>query len=115
MFEPFHKLPQGAIKRSGHTVFFAQVRDGPVHEVHFRSAPRKNVLQHAGFMFAERVSAFLHQGARITVQLDPERLGYRFTFGDQGIEQLARRSEPRRRAVVQERQRANRIRRSVED
>ncbi len=115
MFEPFHEFPQGAIERSRHAGLFAQVRDGAVHEVHFRLAPRKNVLQHAGFMFAERVRAFLHQGARITVQLDPQRLGYRFTFGDQGIEERASGSEPRRRAVVQERQRANRIRRSVED
>ena len=49
------------------------------------------------------------------MQVDPQRFGYRFTLCDQRVEQRASGSETRRRAVVQERQRANRIRRSVED
>ena len=115
MLEPLHKLPQGTVERSRHAGLFAQVRDCPVHEVHFGLASCKNVLQHAGIVFTGRVRTFLHQGARITMQLNPQRFGYRFTFCDLGVEQRAGRRESGRCAVVQEGQRANWIRRSIEN
>src|SRR5258705_1588519 len=82
MFQAFYELPQCAVERRRHTEFFTAICDRAVHEVLFRLALRKNILQHAGLVLAGSIGAFLHQRARVAVKLYAERLGDRLALGD---------------------------------
>ena len=64
-------------------MFLAPVHDRAIHEIHFGVALGKNILQHAGIVFAGSVRAFLHHRARIAVQADAHGFRDGFTFGDQ--------------------------------
>src|SRR6266436_5864708 len=115
MLESFHQLPEGAIERRRHAHFFAPLGDGAIHEINFSLALGKNVLQHAGFVFARSVRAFLHERAGITVKFNAEGFGDGFSFRNERVKERSGRSESRSGAVMQQGKRANRIRRGVED
>src|SRR5260370_7532135 len=109
MLQTLYQLPQRAIERRGHSEFFPTVCDRAVHEVDLGLAPGENVLQHAGFMLAGSVGAFLDEGAGIAMELDAERFGDRFTFGDERVEKRAVGREPAASAVFQKRKASNAV------
>src|SRR6202795_891675 len=115
MLQTFDKLPQRAIERSGHAELLATVSDRAVHKVHLSLALGKNVLQHAGFVLAGRVRAFLHERTGIAVELDAERFRDGFAFRDERVEQCTRLRKASGGAVMEQRERTDRIGRSVED
>ena len=101
VFEPFDQFPQGAIERGGHTGLLAPLHNRAIHEIDFGLPFCKNILQHAGAVFAGSVRAFLHHLARIAMQLDSESLGNRFPFADQIFEQFSGRCETGSGAMMQ--------------
>ncbi len=115
MLQTFYELPQSTIERRGHSEFFAAFGDSAVHEVDLGLPLGENVLQHAGFVLAGRIGAFLNQSAGIAVELDAERLGDRFTFGDERVEERAGGREAGGCAVMQKCESANGIRGGVKD
>src|SRR5260370_12841654 len=115
MLQTFYELPQRASERSGYPEFLSTVCDRAVHEVHLGLALGENVLQHAGFMLAGSVGAFLDEGAGIAMELDAERVGERFNFGDARVEERAGGREAGGCAVVQKCESANGIRGGVKD
>ena len=71
MFEPFDQLPHGAIQGRRNAGFLAPAHNRAVHEIDFGLAFGKNVLQHAGLVFAGRSRALADHVVRIAMQLDP--------------------------------------------
>src|SRR6266852_4095470 len=100
MLQTFYELPQCAIERRGHSAFLATVGDGAIHEVNLGLALGQNVLQHAGFVLAGSIGAFLDERARIAVKLNSEGFGDSFALRDQRVEESARLRESRGCAVV---------------
>src|SRR4029077_15468830 len=115
MLQTFYQLPERTIKRRGHAEFFATLGDGAIHEINLGLALGENVLQHAGLVLAGSVCAFLDEGARIAMELNAERLGNRFSFGDQRVKKRTGGRESSGGAVVKKRERADGIGRGVED
>src|SRR4029077_18324705 len=115
VFESFCELPKRAIKRRGNAHFFAPVCNCPVHEIHFGLAFGENVLKHARFVSAGSIGAFFHESARIAVQNDSQRLRDGFTFGNESAKKCSGRWKARGRAVMQQGEGADGIRRSIEN
>src|SRR5713101_3563133 len=115
MFQAFYELPQCAVERRRHAELFTAICDRAVHEVHFRLALRKNILQHAGLVLAGSIGTFLYKRARIAVKLYAERLRDRLALADQRIEQRPGGNEARRCAMMEKRQRADWICGGVEN
>ena len=115
MLQTFYELPQRAIERRGHSEFLATVGNGAIHEINFGLALGKNILQHAGFVLAGSIRAFLDESARIAVELDAKCLGDGFALGDQRVEERARLRESGGCAMVEQGESADRIGRGVED
>src|SRR6266404_72728 len=115
MLQTFYELPKRAIERSGHAKFFSAVGDRAIHEVNLRLALRKNILQHAGLVFSRRVRALLHERAGIAMELDAKSFGDRFAFRDKRVEERSSLRKASGGAVMQQRERADRIGRSVEN
>src|SRR6266852_1404124 len=115
MLQTFYELPQRTIERRGHAQFFTAVGNGAIHEINLGLAPGQNVLQHAGFVLAGSIRAFLNEGAGIAVELDAESLGHRFSFGDERVEKRAGGSETRGSAGMKECESADGVCRGVED
>ena len=86
MFQAFDQLPHCFVQWRWDASLFSPIHDRAVHEIDFGLTLGEYVLQHAGAMLAGSVRAFLHQCARIAVQLDAQRLGNRFAFSDQIVE-----------------------------
>src|SRR6266404_682548 len=115
MLQTFYELPKRAIERSGHAKFFATVGDRAIHEVNLRLALRKNVLQHAGLVLAGSIRTLLHERAGIAMELDAKSLRDRFAFRDKRVEERSSLRKASGSAVMQQRERADRIGRSVEN
>src|SRR5467141_3978574 len=115
MLQTLYQLPERAIERRGDPEFFAAVSNGTIHEIHFGLALGENVLQHAGFVLARSVGALLHEGAGIAVELDAERFGDRFSFGDERVEERASGRESTGCPVVEQGESADGIGGGVED
>ena len=115
MFESFCELPERTIERSRDAHFFTPIGNCAVHKIHFGLALGKNVLEHAGFVFAGSVGAFLHERARIAVKLNAKSFCDGFSFGNERIEKRSSRRKARGRAVVKKGERAHGICRGVED
>src|SRR6266481_4269021 len=115
ILQAFYQLPQRTVERRGHAQFFAAVDDGAIHEIDFGLALGENVLQHAGFVLAGSVGAFLHEGAGIAVELDAERFGDRLAFGDERVEKSAGGRESSGRTVMEKSESADGIGGGVEN
>src|SRR5271154_739673 len=115
MLEAFDQSPHRFIQRRRDANLLAPFHDRAIHKIHFRNALGEHVLQHAGVMLARRVRAFLHHRARIAVQRDAHSLRNGLALGNQVDEKLSGRRKTRSRAVMQQRQGADRIRRGVEN
>src|SRR3984885_5403808 len=115
MFEAFDQGPHCFVQRCRDSHFLAGFHNRPIHEIDFGDASDKHILQHARIVFAGRIRTFLNESARIAMKRDAERFGDRFALGDEVVEELAGSGKARRRTVMQERERANRICRRIED
>src|ERR1700733_9763499 len=115
MFQPFDQFPKSLIQRRRNTSLLSPLHDRAIHKIDFRLAFRQNILQHAGPMLSRSVRSFLYKRARIAVQFNTKRLRDSFAFLNQIVEQLPGGSKPRRRSMMQQRQRADRIRGGIEN
>src|SRR5580700_11383023 len=109
MLQTFDKLPERTIEWCWHAEFFSAVGDRTIHEIDFRLALSKNVLQHAGFVLARSIRALLHERAGIAMKRNAKRLGDRFTFRDERVEQCSGWRKASSGAVMEQRERADRI------
>src|ERR1035438_10366424 len=89
VLQSFDELPQCAIERRGNSELIAPANNRAVHEIDLSWTLNQNVLQHAGPMFAGRISAFVDHVPGISVQLDLHCSRYGFAFRNQLFKQLS--------------------------
>src|SRR5579883_2150819 len=102
MFEPLDELPSGAVEGRGHAGLLSPFHNRAVHEVDFGLTFCENVLQHAGAMFPWGIRTFLHELARVAVQLNAESAGHRLPFLNEIMKQPRSWLEAGRGAMMQQ-------------
>ncbi len=112
---PLINCPQRLVQRSRHACFLAPLHDRAVHEIDLGLALGEDILQHAGAVLAGSVGAFLHQRRGSPCNSIPNSFATASPSAIRSFEQLSGGREAGRRAVMQQRERADGIGGGIED